>query len=62
MDIDEEPDGLPEPELTKPTPTKTMPGSKERVEVYLQRVELGQELWHDDDATIQELTGCSDQE
>ena len=61
MDSDEEPDGLPEPKLSKPRPTNTMPGTPERVEVYFWRVERGEDIWHEDDATLQDFL-CLDQE
>lgn len=35
-------------------PTRTMPGSKARVEVLAARVERGESLWHDEDLTGRE--------
>ena len=33
-------------------PTNALPGSLEKILVLTQRAELGQDLWHDDDATM----------
>jgi hypothetical protein len=35
-------------------PTRTVPGSPERIEVYVRRLEAGEELWHPDD-TCEEM-------
>ena len=32
-------------------PTNAPPGSSEKLQVLLQRIESGQSLWHDDDCT-----------
>ena len=34
-------------------PTETLVGSVERIEVYRQRVELGQNIWHPEDSVAQ---------
>jgi hypothetical protein len=41
--------GCEEPTRSDHQPTSTVPGSREKIEVLRQRVELGQPLWHDED-------------
>ena len=38
-------------DASRPEPTDTRPGTPERMAVLKRRMELGQELWHPDDAT-----------
>jgi hypothetical protein len=35
-------------------PTRALPGSPEKILVLMRRAELGQDLWHPDDATFSE--------
>jgi hypothetical protein len=34
----------------RPEPTAALPGSEEKIRVLMERVRLGQELWHEGDA------------
>lgn len=35
-----------------PEPTRALPGSKEKIDVLAQRIEIGADLWSDDDPKI----------
>lgn len=45
----DEDDDTPDPELTPCEPTPHLPGTKEKVQVLVDRLANGQELWHADD-------------
>lgn len=45
---------LPPPRLTKPEPTTAIPGTPEKVAVMAARAEAHQELWHPQDAVLDE--------
>jgi hypothetical protein len=46
--------GMAKVRLPDPNPTREMPGTAAKIEVLAERVRLGYELWHADDATIGE--------
>jgi hypothetical protein len=35
------------------TPTKKIPGTPDRIAVYCERIERGEELWHEDDCCLE---------
>ena len=46
--------------MRSPEPTTTIPGTLERIECYRQRIERGEELFHEEDATCKGLLGGAD--